>query len=101
MSHRNGYAVVVTFAVTPEHRAAFRSAVLENAAASLREEPGCSVFDVCEGADGSEVFLYEIYDDEAAFKAHLTTEHFRCFDATVGPWVREKRVQTYHRLTQD
>jgi len=100
MPRRDGYAVVVTFLVAPEHRAAFRSAVLENAAASLRLEPGCSVFDVCEGADGTEIFLYEIYDSEAAFKEHLATEHFRRFDVLVTPWVREKRVLTYHRLAQ-
>jgi quinol monooxygenase YgiN len=100
MPSRNGYAVVVTFVVAPEHREAFRNAVLENAAASLRLEPGCSVFDVCEAGDGAEIFLYEIYDSEAAFKEHLATAHFRRFDALVVPWVREKRVQPYHRLAQ-
>ena len=100
MLRRDGYAVVVTFVVMPEHRAAFRDAISENAAASLRLEPGCSVFDVCEGADEAEIFLYEVYDSEAAFREHLATEHFRRFDALVAPWVHEKRVLTYPRLAQ-
>jgi len=97
----SGYAVTVVFKVKPEHRAAFRDAILENARASVTQEPGCSVFDVCESADGSEIFLYEIYDDEAAFKAHLATGHFRRFDAEAGPFVLDKRVSAYRRLNQD
>jgi quinol monooxygenase YgiN len=41
---------------------------------------GCRQFDVCESADGSQIFLYEIYDSEAAFKAHLATDHFVRFN---------------------
>ena len=40
------------------------------------------------------VFLYEIYDDRAAFDAHLASPHFRAFDAEVGPWVQDKQVET-------
>jgi autoinducer 2-degrading protein len=98
---RHGYAVIVTFAVKPMHREAFRDAILENAFASRTLEPGCSVFDVCASEDGSEVFLYEIYDSEAAFREHLVTDHFRRFDALVGTWVINKRVTTYHRLAND
>ena len=93
-----GFVVTVAFRVRPDHRAAFREAILENAAASVAQEPGCSVFDVCEKSDGSEIFLYEVYDDEPAFKAHLATGHFKRFDALVGPWVAEKRILTYNRL---
>ena len=94
-----GFVVTVAFRVKPEHRAAFRDAIVENAAASVANEPGCSVFDVCERPDGSEIFLYEVYDDEPAFKAHLATDHFKRFDALVAPWVVEKRVLSYNRLS--
>jgi autoinducer 2-degrading protein len=100
-TRRNGYAVIVRFAVEPAYRETFRDAVLENAYASLTLEPGCSVFDVCESEDGSEVFLYEIYDSEAAFREHLAMDHFRHFDALVSPWVVDKRVTTYYRLVND
>ena len=93
-----GFVVTVAFQVHPQHRAAFREAIRENAAASVAREPGCSVFDVCEKADGSEMFLYEVYDDEGAFKAHLATDHFKRFDSLAAPWVADKRVLTYNRL---
>jgi len=92
------FAVTVVFVAKPENRDAFRAAMLENAHASRTREPGCRQFDVCETPDGSEIFLYEIYDDEAAFKAHLATDHYKKFNAQVTPWVAEKRVVTYARL---
>ena len=92
------YVVTVVFVARPEHREDFRRAMIENATASRTLEPGCRQFDVCENADGSEIFLYEIYDDEAAFKAHLATAHYLQFNAKVTPWVAEKRVTTYNLL---
>ena len=42
--------------------------VIANARASVEHEPGCSQFDVCvDPKDKSRIFLYEIYDDRAAF----------------------------------
>ena len=95
MSH----VVAVVFRAKPAHRDEFRRAMIENATASRTREPGCRQFDVCESADGAEIFLYEIYDDEAAFRAHLATDHFRRFDAQVKPWVAEKRILTYRLLS--
>jgi quinol monooxygenase YgiN len=93
-----GYAVAVVFRAKPEHRDDFRKAMLENAAASRTEEPGCRQFDVCESADGTEIFLYEIYDDEAAFNAHLQTEHYKRFNAAVTPWTAHKQVTKYRLI---
>lgn len=90
--------VTVAFRAKPEHRERFREAMLENAAASRTAEPGCRLFDVCESADGSEIFLYEIYDSEAAFQAHLATDHYRRFNAATTPWVADKRVVKYNLI---
>ncbi len=95
MSH----VVTVVFRARPEHRDDFRAAMVENATASRTVEPGCRQFDVCEKADGSEIFLYEVYDDEAAFRAHLASDHFKRFDATTTPWVAEKLVTVYQRVS--
>jgi len=92
------FVVAVVFRAKPEFRGEFRAAMLENAAASRTREPGCRLFDVCESADGAEIFLYEIYDDEAAFKDHLASEHFKRFNATVTPWVAEKRILNYRLI---
>jgi (4S)-4-hydroxy-5-phosphonooxypentane-2,3-dione isomerase len=94
----SAYAVAVTLRPKPEFRAQFRDAIVENARASRTTEPGCRQFDVCESADGNEVFLYEIYDDEAAFRAHLATDHFKRFDAVADAWLISKRIVTYRRI---
>jgi quinol monooxygenase YgiN len=90
------FVVVVFFEARPEHVADFKSSILENAAASVRDEPGCRQFDVAQDAGHPEqFFLYEIYDDEAAFKAHIETAHFKSFDAASAAWVADKKVMTY------
>lgn len=87
--------ILVEFALVPEHAEAFRRLVVENAAASLRDEPGCRQFDVVEpeGAAGERVILYEIYDDAEAFEAHLATAHYARFTAASETMVRAKHVQ--------
>jgi quinol monooxygenase YgiN len=90
------FVVVVFFEAKPEHVANFKAAILENAAASVRDEAGCRQFDVAQDAARPEqFFLYEIYDDEAAFKAHVETAHFKSFDAASAAWVADKKVMTY------
>lgn len=91
------HVVIVFFQVRPEFRDPFREAVLANAAASLRDEPGCVTFDVCEDAAG-EFFLYELYTSARAFDEHLAMPHFKAFDAQCREWVVSRRVQRYERL---
>ncbi len=90
------YVVTVELAVIPRHADAFRAAIIANARASRAGEPGCRQFDVCltEG-EPVRVFLYEVYDDRAAFDAHLDSAHFKAFDAAVAPWLQTKTVRTY------
>jgi len=91
------HAVWVEFEVLPQHLQQFREAVLKNARASVATEPGCLRFDVLEAVPAApRVLLYEIYDNEAAFKAHLETRHFQEFDKQSAPWVVRKAVQFGH-----
>lgn len=93
------YVVTVDFLIHPAHREAFEQAMLENARASKRDEPGCRQFDVCrDPARPDAIFLYELYDDRAAFDAHRSTPHFKRFDAKVADWVAHKAVRTYERI---
>jgi len=90
------YVVTVEFVVKPDSIDAFRPAMLENARASLADEPGCRQFDVCFDADApGKCFFYEDYDDRAAFDAHLGMAHFKSFDAHVAPMLESKAVQTW------
>jgi quinol monooxygenase YgiN len=86
------YVIIVEFTVKSGGMARFMPLILENAEVSLRDEPGCRRFDVLSGEDGR-VILYEIYDDEAAFKAHCAAPHFHRFDEASRPLVESKRVE--------
>ncbi|QKV19103.1 putative quinol monooxygenase [Oricola thermophila] len=94
------YCVTVNFTLRPATRAAFMERMRQQAAESLEREPGCRVFDVWTDEDREDqIFLYEVYDDRAAFDAHLKSAHFRSFDAEVADMVAAKEVQTWSRKT--
>ena len=96
------HIVTVEFIVEPGRAADFRAAMIDNARASREREAGCSQFDVCTDVDDpATIFLYEVYDDRAAFEVHLASAHFKSFDLLVKPWIRRKTVRTYLRLDAD
>jgi autoinducer 2-degrading protein len=93
------YVVTVEFEVEPQHVAAFRQLVCENAQTSRQREPGCHQFDVCtDPARPTAVFLYERYHSREAFEAHLASEHFARFDAAARGMVATKVVRALHRI---
>ncbi|HVL71538.1 MAG TPA: putative quinol monooxygenase [Beijerinckiaceae bacterium] len=93
------YVVVVEFEIDPSSWDAFRPLMLENARRSMADEPGCRLFDVCTEPERPHlIYLYEIYDDRAAFEAHTRTPHFRRFDEATRPMVRAKRVRFMERI---
>jgi quinol monooxygenase YgiN len=92
------YVVTVLFEPRPGRAADLRAALLANARASRDGERGCRQFDVCvEPATGS-IFLYELYDDRAAFDTHLASAHFKAFDGQVRDWVARKDVRMFERV---
>ena len=71
------YAVVVPLKVKPEMREKFLAAAQDDSTCSVRDEPGCLRFDVVQdNTDPDKFFFYEVYKDEAAFKAHQQTPHY-------------------------
>ncbi|MFN3685413.1 putative quinol monooxygenase [Salinarimonas sp.] len=88
------FVIVVDFEIARESADAFMALIRENAEASLRDEPGCLQFDVCvDESDAASVFLYEVYEDEAAFEAHVASPHYARFAAASGEHVIDKRVR--------
>lgn len=93
------FAVCVSFHIHEDSISAFLPLIAENAAQSLRDEPGCLQFDVLtDPARPGEVFLYERYTDAAAFDVHLATAHFKSFDAASAPMIASKSVSTYGQV---
>ncbi|MBB4402784.1 MULTISPECIES: putative quinol monooxygenase [Rhizobium/Agrobacterium group] len=95
------FVVVVDFVIHDEHVERFRPAIIANAAASVNDEPGCTVFDVCvDPANPKHTHLYEVYNTKADFDFHLKTEHFLSFNELTATWVADKRVQTFELVMQ-
>jgi (4S)-4-hydroxy-5-phosphonooxypentane-2,3-dione isomerase len=92
------FVLVVEFRIHAEFVAAFGAAIHDNARASLATEPGCRQFDVCrDPAEPTLFYLYEVYDDEAAFQAHLKTGHFAAMERASAGWVASKTVRRLWR----
>jgi len=93
------YVVTVEFAIDPAQWEAFLPQMFENARISREREPGCRQFDVCvDAAKPDIVFLYEVYDDRAAFDAHLASPHFLAFAEATRDMVTRRAILTWIRV---
>ncbi len=94
------FVVTVTFTLNAGKADQFLPLISQNAAQSLAVEPGCLTFDVCTDPQSADtVFLYEVYTDEAAFGAHLTSAHFKTFDTASADMVSSKEVRLFRKVT--
>lgn len=94
------FVVTVTFILKSGVREGFMPLMLQNARMSMSQEPGCQRFDVCEAPGRpEEVFLYELYDDEAAFAEHKSMDHYLEFIAQTEAMIADKTVRTYSLVT--
>jgi quinol monooxygenase YgiN len=79
--------------IVPAEREKFLAAITENGMASVKE-PGCRRFDILNlASDPNHFFLYEIYDNEAALKAHRETPHFKKYAATAANMVAKREAR--------
>jgi (4S)-4-hydroxy-5-phosphonooxypentane-2,3-dione isomerase len=84
------YINAVELDIVPVEYEKFKVAILENAAASVKE-PGCRQFDVLfEDNDPHHVFLYEVYDDATALEAHRATAHFKKYLETTASMIAKR-----------
>jgi (4S)-4-hydroxy-5-phosphonooxypentane-2,3-dione isomerase len=87
------YVNAVDLDIVPAERDNFLAAIKENGAAAA-QEPGCKRFDIVNlASDPNHFFLYEVYDNEAALKAHRETDHFKKFAATIAKMVAKREAR--------
>ena len=90
------YVVVVQIHVIADRVSDFIAATLANAHAT-RKEPGNVRFDVlAHHEDPTRFTLYEVYPDEAGFKAHQQTAHYLTWKATVADMMASPRIGEKH-----
>lgn len=91
-----GRLVVTVDLLIGGDRDGFMRLMTRNASASLRDEPGCHQFDVCvDRTDEHRLFLYEVYENDAAFSAHLASPHYIAFDAQTTGMILRKDVRRF------
>lgn len=94
------YVVAVEVIVGTEDIDGYRQAILKQANNSITKEPGCKQFEVShDPKERTRFFLYEVYDDEAAFVVHRQTVHFAGYQQTVTPMVKDKKILLMDRIT--
>jgi autoinducer 2-degrading protein len=79
--------------IVPTEMEKYLVAIKENGAASV-QEPGCRQFDILLLASNpNHIFLYEVYDNEAAYQAHRATDHFKKYAATTANMVAQRNAR--------
>lgn len=92
------FVLIVDFEVKDGMAEQVLALVSENARKSVETEPGCRQFDVLRVPhEPNHFMLYEVYEDEAAFKAHGETAHFNNFIAKARPMFAKT---TRHQLVR-
>ena len=81
------FSIFVTLKIKRGFSQLFIEASRGDATGSVRDEQGCFRFDIHQNSLNSNTFhLYEVYLDEAAFKAHIETPHYLKWQSAVKDW---------------
>jgi (4S)-4-hydroxy-5-phosphonooxypentane-2,3-dione isomerase len=84
------YVNAVDLDIVPAGLEHYLAAIKENGAATVKE-PGCREFDILVLASNpNHIFLYEVYENEAAFQAHRASDHFKKYAATTKDMVAKR-----------
>lgn len=91
---KNQFAIIVNIKIKSGTAAQFMPLILDNAEASLRDEPACRQFQVAQAETDSDHFiLFEVYDNAAAFDWHVRQAHSIRYNEAAGDLMVERTVQ--------
>jgi quinol monooxygenase YgiN len=93
------FVIIAEFEVKPGRLEQFLEVAEVDSRHSVTDEPGCRQFTVTVDREQPDrVVLFEVYDDEAAFDAHLETVHLQAFRAGIEDLVVSRRVRRLTRV---
>jgi len=91
---RQPYVRVAEIEIDPAQIEPYRAAAKEQIEAAVRLEPGVlTLYSVADREDPSLVFVFEIYADVDAYKAHLETAHFKKYKSTTQDMVKSLKLR--------
>src|SRR6516225_11122389 len=77
------YVRVAEIEIDPAQLEPYKAAVKEQIEAAIRLEPGVlALYSVVDEEKPAHIFVFEMYADVDAYKAHLETAHFKKYKAT-------------------
>jgi quinol monooxygenase YgiN len=87
------YVRLAEINVDPAQLDSYKAAAKEEIEASVRVEPGVlALYAVAEKNDPAHIFVFEMYADADAYKAHLETPHFKKYKAATQEMVRSLKL---------
>ena len=92
-------AVCVDFEIDLTSLDAFLIIMMKNASVSLASEVGCHQFDIAQDQQNpTKIFLYELYDDAAAFEMHKKASHYLEFNDAISGMVNKKSIRLLQKI---
>jgi quinol monooxygenase YgiN len=94
VAEKNGQIVrIAELEIDPSQTEAYKAALREEIAASIRLEPGVlKLYAVSVKGHPEQVRLFEMYASQAAYESHLQTAHFRKYKAGTQAMVRSLKL---------
>jgi quinol monooxygenase YgiN len=87
------YVRVAEIEIDPVQLEAYKAAVSEEIETSVRAEPGVlALYAVAAKDNPAHIWVFEIYADEDAYKAHLETPHFKKYKAATQDMVTQLKL---------
>jgi quinol monooxygenase YgiN len=90
---RMPYVRIAELEIDPARLDAYRASVKEEMEASVRVEPGVlALYAVAEKDNPTRLRFFEIYADEAAYKSHRETEHFKKYAEATKDMIQSRKL---------
>ena len=90
---RMPYVRIAELEIDPAQLDAYKASVKEEMAASVRVEPGVlAIYAVAEKDNPTRLRFFEIYADEAAYKSHRETDHFKKYAETTKDTIKSRKL---------
>ena len=87
------YIRIAELEIDPAQLESYKASVKEEMETSVRVEPGVlAIYAVAEKDNPAKLRFFEIYADEAAFKAHMESSHFQKYRTTTNDMIISRKL---------
>jgi len=91
---KDPYVRVAEIEIDPVQLEPYKAALKEQIEAAVRLEPGVlALYSMADKENPAHIFVFEMYADVDAYKAHLETAHFKKYKATTQNMVKSLKLR--------